>query len=144
MLPSLAQDVTTSPEWAALTAHHATMADRHLRDLFAADPGRGERMAATAGDLYVDYSKHRATDETIGLLVALAERAGLRERIAAMFGGAHINVSEDRAALHVALRMPADGTLVVDGQDVIDDVHAVLDRMGDFSDRVRSGAWLGH
>jgi glucose-6-phosphate isomerase len=143
MLPSPAQDVTTSPEWAALTAHHATMADRHLRDLFAGDPGRGTRMAGTAGDLYVDYSKHRVTDETIGLLLALADRAGLRDRIEAMFTGAHINVSEDRAALHVALRTPPDATLIVDGQDVVDDVHAVLDRMGDFSDRVRSGAWRG-
>jgi glucose-6-phosphate isomerase len=143
MLPSPASDVTASPEWAALTAHHAAMADRHLRELFAGDPGRGERMAATAGDLYVDYSKHRVTDETIELLVALADRAGLRDRIEAMFTGAHINVSEDRAALHVALRMPPDATLIVDGQDVIDDVHAVLDRMGDFASRVRSGTWQG-
>jgi glucose-6-phosphate isomerase len=136
-------DVTESPEWAALTAHHDELAGRHLRELFEADPARAERMTVTAADLYLDYSKHRATGETVELLVALAERAGLREWITAMFAGEHINISEDRPALHVALRMPAGTRLVVDGQDVVADVHAVLDRMGDFSDRVRSGAWKG-
>jgi len=136
--------IDETPEWDALTAHHAAIGERHLRHLFADDPGRGTTMTAQAGDLYLDYSKNRLTPETIGLLVALADRAGLRERIDAMFAGEHINTTEDRAVLHVALRMPRDATLVVDGQDVVADVHAVLDRMGDFTDRVRSGAWTGH
>ncbi|MGW5682097.1 glucose-6-phosphate isomerase [Nonomuraea sp. NPDC003754] len=136
-------DITRSGEWAALKANHEAVAGRHLRELFAEDPGRVERMSMTAGDLYLDYSKHRATAETMELLLALAERAGLRERIEAMFSGEHINVSEDRAVLHVALRMPADAKLVVDGQDVVGDVHAVLDKMSDFSARVRSGEWKG-
>ncbi|WP_326823212.1 glucose-6-phosphate isomerase [Streptosporangium sp. NBC_01756] len=136
-------DITQSREWAALAANHDAVAGRHLRELFAEDPGRAERMSLTAGDLFLDYSKHRATAETVELLVALAERAGLRERIDAMFAGEHINVSEDRAVLHVALRMPADAKLVVDGQDVVGDVHAVLDKMGEFSTRVRSGEWKG-
>ncbi|MET9341149.1 glucose-6-phosphate isomerase [Nonomuraea sp. NPDC003804] len=135
--------MTRSGEWAALKANHEAVAGRHLRELFAEDPGRVERMSMTAGDLYLDYSKHRATAETMELLLALAERAGLRERIEAMFSGEHINVSEDRAVLHVALRMPADAKLVVDGQDVVGDVHAVLDKMSDFSARVRSGEWKG-
>jgi glucose-6-phosphate isomerase len=130
--------------WQALVAHHATLRDTHLRELFAADPDRGERMHAEAVGLYLDYSKHRVTDETISLLVQLAEECGLRERIDAMFCGEHINVSEDRAALHVALRMPRHASLVVDGVDVVAEVHAVLDRMADFADRVRSGQWLGH
>ncbi|GAA2869891.1 glucose-6-phosphate isomerase [Nonomuraea rubra] len=136
-------DITQSQEWAALGKHHEELAGRHLRELFAEDPGRARRMTATAGDLYLDYAKHRATQETIGLLTALAERAGLRERIAAMFSGEHINVSEDRAVLHVALRLPRDAELVVDGQDVVADVHAVLDKMSAFSDRVRSKEWRG-
>ncbi|TDE33042.1 glucose-6-phosphate isomerase [Nonomuraea mesophila] len=136
-------DITRSQEWAALGKHHGELAGTRLRELFADDPGRAERMTATAGDLYLDYSKHRATSETIGLLLALAERAGLRERIAAMFGGEHINVSEDRAVLHVALRMPRETRLVVDGQDVVADVHAVLDKMSAFSDRIRSQEWKG-
>ncbi|MEV0235490.1 glucose-6-phosphate isomerase [Nonomuraea sp. NPDC050786] len=136
-------DITQSQEWAALGKHHEELAGRHLRELFAADPGRAERMTVTAGDLYLDYAKHRATGETIDLLVSLAERAGLRDRISAMFGGEHINVSEDRAVLHVALRMPRDAELAVDGQDVIADVHAVLDKMSAFSDRVRSKEWKG-
>ncbi|MGW3341979.1 glucose-6-phosphate isomerase [Nonomuraea rubra] len=136
-------DITQSQEWAALGKHHEELAGRHLRELFAQDPGRARRMTATAGDLYLDYAKHRATQETIGLLTALAERAGLRERIAAMFSGEHINVSEDRAVLHVALRLPRDAELVVDGQDVVADVHAVLDKMSAFSDRVRSKEWRG-
>ncbi|MEO5875124.1 MAG: glucose-6-phosphate isomerase [Streptosporangiaceae bacterium] len=136
-------DITSSPEWKALAGHYAELRDRTLRELFAADPGRGERLAVTAGDLYLDFSKNRVTDETIGLLTALAARAGLRERTEAMFSGEHINVSEDRAVLHTALRLPAGAELVVDGQNVVADVHAVLDRMGDFSDRVRSGEWKG-
>ncbi|WP_435827256.1 glucose-6-phosphate isomerase [Nonomuraea dietziae] len=136
-------DISRSGEWAALKANHEAVAGKHLRELFAEDPGRAERMSLTAGDLYLDYSKHRATAETMGLLLALAEKAGLRERIEAMFSGEHINVSEDRAVLHVALRMPADAKLVVDGQDVVADVHAVLDKMSEFSDRVRSGEWKG-
>ncbi|PRX67274.1 glucose-6-phosphate isomerase [Nonomuraea fuscirosea] len=136
-------DITQTPEWAALGKHQEELAGRHLRELFAQDPGRAERMTVTAGDLYLDYSKHRATQETLGLLTALAERAGLRERIAAMFGGEHINVSEDRAVLHVALRLPREAELVVGGQDVVVDVHAVLDKMSGFAGRVRSKDWRG-
>jgi glucose-6-phosphate isomerase len=136
-------DITDSAEWKALAGHYAELQDRTLRELFAADPGRGERMSVTAGELYLDYSKNRITDETLDLLTALATRAGLAERTAAMYSGEHINVSEDRAVLHTALRLPADASLVVDGQDVVADVHAVLDRMGDFADRVRSGEWKG-
>ncbi|MFB4263591.1 glucose-6-phosphate isomerase [Nonomuraea sp. GTA35] len=136
-------DITQSQEWAALGKHHEELAGRHLRELFAEDPGRARRMSVSAGDLYLDYAKHRATQETVGLLTALAERAGLRERIAAMFSGEHINVSEDRAVLHVALRLPREAELVVDGQDVVADVHAVLDKMSAFSDRVRSKEWKG-
>ncbi|MGI5330788.1 glucose-6-phosphate isomerase [Actinomadura nitritigenes] len=136
-------DITESPEWTALAEHQAELAGRNLRELFAEDPGRVERMTVTAGDLHLDYSKHRATDETLRLLVALAERAGLRDRIAAMFSGEHINVSEDRAVLHTALRLPPGEALTVDGQDVAADVHAVLDRMSRFAERVRSGEWTG-
>ncbi|MFI6738282.1 glucose-6-phosphate isomerase [Nonomuraea sp. NPDC050451] len=136
-------DITQSQEWAALGKHHEELAGRQLRELFAEDPGRAGRMTVTAGDLFLDYAKQRATGETIDLLVALAERAGLRERIAAMFGGEHINVSEDRAVLHVALRLPRAAELVVDGQDVVADVHAVLEKMGAFADRVRSKEWKG-
>jgi len=124
--------------------HHAAVGERHLRELFADDPGRGTALTVNAADLYLDYSKNRLTSQTITLLVALARRAGLRERIEAMFAGEHINTTEDRAVLHTALRMPKHARLVVDGQDVIADVHAVLDRMGDFSDRVRAGTWTGH
>ena len=130
--------------WAALRDHHATIADRTLREHFAEDPGRGERLVAEGVGLYLDYSKHRVTDETIALLVRLAEASGLRERIDAMFRGDHINVSEDRAVLHVALRMPREASLVVDGVDVVAEVHEVLDRMAAFAERVRSGSWTGH
>lgn len=136
-------DITQSQEWAALAKHHEEIAGRQLRELFAEDPGRAERMSVTAGDLFLDYSKHRATDETFDLLVRLAEQAGLAQRIEAMFRGAHINVSEDRAVLHTALRLPADAELVVDGQNVVADVHAVLDKMSAFADRVRSQEWRG-
>src|SRR5690606_20308466 len=125
------------PEWRALAAHHHEIADAHLRDLFAADPQRGERMVAQVGDLVVDYAKQRVTDETLRLLAALAERAGLRERIDAMFAGERINTTEDRAVLHVALRAPADATITTDGQDVVPQVHEVLARMRAFAEQVR-------
>src|SRR5207344_192508 len=115
-----------------------------LRDLFAADGDRGNRLTAEAGDLYLDYSKHLVTDETVALLLQLARDAGVAERRDAMFAGEHINVTEGRAVLHVALRMPRDATLVVDGVDVVAEVHEVLGRMGAFSDRIRSGEWKGH
>jgi glucose-6-phosphate isomerase len=128
----------------ALAAHHGEIAPQHLRELFAADPGRGERMVVEAAGLYADLSKHRATDETLDLLVALAQESGLEERRAAMFRGDHINTTEDRAVLHTALRLPRDADLVVDGVDVVAEVHAVLDRMADFAARVRDGRWTGH
>jgi glucose-6-phosphate isomerase len=130
--------------WQALERHHAEIAGRHLHELFHADPGRGERLTAEAVGLYLDYSKNRITDETMRLLVELAAESGVAERRDAMFRGEHINVSEDRAVLHVALRMPRDASLVVDGVDVVREVHEVLDRMRDFTGRVRSGEWKGH
>jgi glucose-6-phosphate isomerase len=130
--------------WQALERHHAQIADRHLRDLFADDPSRGERLTAQAEDIYLDYSKNRVTDETMSLLIDLARECGVPERRDAMFRGEHINVSEDRAVLHVALRMPRDVSLVVDGEDVVAQVHEVLDRMRDFAERVRSGKWTGY
>ncbi|MDQ3512730.1 MAG: glucose-6-phosphate isomerase, partial [Chloroflexota bacterium] len=136
--------LTRLPEWAALVAHQAATADTHLRDLFAAEPERGTRYVAEGAGLYLDYSKNRVTDETLKLLLDLAGARGVRERIAAMFGGERINVTEGRAVLHVALRAPRDETIVVDGVDVVPDVHAVLDKMADFSDRVRDGSWVGH
>jgi glucose-6-phosphate isomerase len=129
--------------WKALEEHFEAVRGRHLRDLFAEDAGRGERMAVEAAGLYLDYSKNRVTDETIQLLVRLAEESGLRDRIEAMFSGEKINVTENRAVLHVALRAPRDETIVVDGENVVPQVHEVLDRMADFSDRVRSGRWRG-
>jgi glucose-6-phosphate isomerase len=139
----MSEHVSDSAEWQAVQGHAEKFATVHLRELFDSDPRRGERLTAQVADLYVDYSKNLVTDEVLGALHALAERAGLRERIAAMFAGEHINVTEDRAVLHTALRLPRDATLVVDGQDVVADVHEVLDRMGAFSDRVRSGEWTG-
>jgi glucose-6-phosphate isomerase len=136
--------ITSSAEWQALAEHHRAVRDRHLRDLFADDPQRGTELVVTAGDLYLDYSKNRLTRETVRLLAALAERVGLRERTEAMFRGEHINATEDRAVLHVALRDPRTSGLVVDGHDVNAEVHEVLGRMADFADRVRSGAWTGH
>jgi glucose-6-phosphate isomerase len=132
------------PAWSALERHHEQIRDVHLRQLFADDPGRGERMTAQGAGLYLDYSKNRVTDETLGLLLALAEQSGLAERIEAMFRGDRINVSENRSVLHVALRMPKGASLVVDGVDVVANVHEVLDRMSAFCDRVRSGDWRGH
>jgi glucose-6-phosphate isomerase len=130
--------------WQELKRHHAEIAGQHLRELFAADPGRGARLTAEAAGLYLDYSKNRVTDETMRLLVQLAVESGVPERRDAMFRGEHINVSEDRAVLHVALRMPRSASLVVDGADVVAQVHEVLDRMTDFANRVRSGEWKGH
>ena len=136
--------ISESTEWQALVEHHREVRDRHLRDLFAEDPDRGRELVCRAGDLTLDYSKNRLTRETVRLLVALAEKAGLRERTEAMFRGEHINTAEDRAVLHVALRDPRTSGLEVDGQDVRADVHEVLGRMADFAQRVRSGAWTGH
>jgi glucose-6-phosphate isomerase len=136
--------LTRRPEWAALQEHYQQIKEVHLRQLFADDPTRGERLTAEAVGLYFDYSKHRITDETIRLLVQLAEACGLRERIDAMFRGEKINVTEDRAVLHVALRAPKGQSIVVDGEDVVPQVHEVLDRMAEFADRVRSGAWTGY
>jgi glucose-6-phosphate isomerase len=132
------------PAWQALEGHHRNIRARHLRELFAADPGRGERLTAEAAGIYLDYSKNRITDETVPLLVRLAEDCGLRVRIDAMFQGEKINVSERRAVLHVALRAPRDASILVDGENVVPGVHAVLDRMADFATRVRGKAWTGH
>ena len=136
-------DIAASPEWDALRRHHDEIAGKHLREFFAEDPDRGRELALTVGDLYIDYSKHRITRETLSLLVDLAKAAGLERRRDAMFSGEHINTSEDRAVLHTALRLPRDAKLRVDGQDVVADVHQVLDAMGDFTDRLRNGDWTG-
>jgi glucose-6-phosphate isomerase len=140
---------TTTPlrqraAFSALREHHAEIAGAHLRDLFASDPARGTRLTAEAAGLYLDYSKQRVTDRTLELLVQLAEESGLPERTDAMFRGEHINVTEDRAVLHTALRLPHDASLSVDGQDVVADVHDVLHRMAAFAGRVRDGEWQGH
>jgi glucose-6-phosphate isomerase len=131
------------PAWKALEQHHGEIAGRHLRDLFAEDPGRGERLTAEAAGLYLDYSKNRVTDETMRLLVQLAEECGVPQRRDAMFAGDKINVSENRSVLHVALRMPETATLVVDGTDVVAEVHQVLHRMASFAESVRNGNWVG-
>ncbi len=141
--------ITSTPEWQALVDHHRQMRDVHLRDLFSQDPQRGSAFTVDAADLHLDYSKNRLTAETVDLLVAVAERAGLAERIAAMWAGEHINVTEDRAVLHVALRAPRSESITTadaDGNrhDVVPDVHEVLDRMAVFAERVRSGDWTGH
>ena len=133
-----------SQEWRALEEHYRKIQHLHLRDLFATDPTRGERLTAEAVGLYLDYSKHRITDDTLDLLVRLAESSGLRDRIDAMFRGDKINGTEDRAVLHVALRAPRHAAIVVDGENVVPQVHAVLDRMADFATRVRNGTWKGH
>jgi len=132
------------PAWQQLEQHHADVRDRHLRDLFAAEPDRGTRLTADGAGLFLDYSRHRVTDDTLRLLLELADQRGLRERIDAMFAGERINTTEDRAVLHVALRAPRDAHIDVDGDDVVPDVHDVLDRMAAFSERVRSGEWQGH
>jgi glucose-6-phosphate isomerase len=136
--------LTSRPAWRALAEHHARIRETHLRELFAADSTRGERLAVEDLGLYLDYSKNRITDETLKLLLQLAEESGLRARIDAMFQGGRINITEDRAVLHVALRAPRGATILVDGENVVPDVHGVLDKMSDFVKRVRSGAWLGH
>jgi glucose-6-phosphate isomerase len=136
--------LTERAAWTALKRHHDDIGDRHLRQIFADDPQRGTRLTAEAAGLYLDYSKHRATDETFRLLIRLADDCGLRERIDAMFDGERINVTEHRAVLHIALRAPAGARIVADGVDVVPAVHAVLDRMTTFADAVRSGAWRGH
>nr|MDP9276876.1 glucose-6-phosphate isomerase [Actinomycetota bacterium] len=132
------------PAWRELERDYAQVKSLHLRDLFAEDPKRGTRLSAEGAGLYLDYSKNRVDDETLSLLFQLAEQSGLAERREAMFRGDRINVSEDRSVLHVALRMPRDRSLVVDGVDVVKEVHQVLDRMSDFCERVRGGEWRGH
>jgi len=136
--------LTKRPAWKALAAHYKKFRDLHLRELFAQDPKRGERMTAEAVGITLDYSKNRITEETLKLLLQLAEESGLRGRIDAMFSGEKINVTEKRAVLHVALRAPRGASIVVDGVNVVPEVHAVLDKMADFANRVRSGAWKGH
>jgi len=135
--------MTTSAR-AALESHYQTVSKLHLRQLFADDPQRGQRLTLEAADIYLDYSKNRITDETVHLLVELANESGLRARIDAMFGGEKINLTENRAVLHVALRAPKDASMIVDGKNVVPEVHAVLNKMADFSNRVRSGVWKGH
>ena len=132
------------PAWAALAQHHEAIRHTNLRELFESEPARGERMVVEGAGFHLDYSKNRITDETIALLVELAKQSGVAERTAAMFAGERINVSENRSVLHVALRMPRTASLLLDGVDVVQQVHAVLDRMAAFSERVRSGEWTGH
>ncbi|CAN5420166.1 glucose-6-phosphate isomerase [soil metagenome] len=136
-------DISKTPAWEALARHHDQIGGKHLREFFAEDPDRGRALTLTVGDLYIDYSKHRVSRETLALLIELATTAGLEARRDAMFAGEHINTSEDRAVLHTALRLPRDAQLVVDGQDVVADVHSVLDAMGEFTDRLRTGEWTG-
>jgi glucose-6-phosphate isomerase len=137
-------DIMLTEEWRALATHFETVRDLHLRDLFKEESDRAERMVVDAADLHLDFSKHRVNAETLRLLVAVARRASLEERRDAMFEGKRINTTENRSVLHVALRMPAGTTLMVDGHDVVGDIHRVLDKMGDLSDRIRSGEWTGH
>src|SRR5450631_3149690 len=132
------------PAWKALEQHHSEIGGRHLRELFASEPGRGERLTAEAAGLYLDYSKNRITDETLRLLIRLAQESGLQQRRDMMLRGERINVSENRPVLHIALRMPKGSSLMVDGVDVVAQVHEVLDRMAALSDRVRSGEWTGY
>jgi len=139
-----AAPLTARPAWAALGDHYEKIRDVHLRTLFERDPKRGERLTAEAAGVFLDYSKNRVTDETLDLLLRLAEESGLRARIDAMFGGEKINVTEKRAVLHTALRAPRDASILVDGENVVPQVHAVLDKMSTFADRIRSGAWKGH
>ncbi len=138
------QPLTERPAWRALGDHYQQIRDVHLRTLFAEDPQRGERLTVEAAGLYLDYSKNRVTDDTVRLLLQLAEESGLRARIDAMFSGEKINVTENRAVLHVALRAPAGASIVVDGEDVVPGVHQVLDKMAAFADRVRGGDWTGY
>jgi glucose-6-phosphate isomerase len=143
-MTAVIRSLTASPAWKSLETHHQKVRELHLRKLFSDDPKRGERMTVEAMGIYLDYSKNRITDETLELLIKLADECGLRTRIDAMFRGEKINITENRAVLHVALRAPREATIVVDGEDVVPQVHAVLDKMADFSNRVRSGAWKGH
>jgi glucose-6-phosphate isomerase len=136
--------LTQRPAWKALAAHQKQIGRLHLRQLFADDPKRGQRLTAEAAGLFLDYSKNRVTGETLELLVQLAHESGLKEHIAAMFRGDKINCTEGRAVLHVALRAPKGATILEDGKNVVPEVHAVLDKMAAFAERVRSGAWKGH
>ena len=138
------QSLSDRPAWKALESHYHSIRAMHIRKLFADDPPRGERMVAEAVGIVFDYSKNRVTDETLKLLLQLAEESGLRARIDAMFRGEKINITENRAVLHTALRAPRGATIVVDGENVVPQVHAVLNKMADFSNRVRSGEWKGH
>ena len=142
--PQVKKQTTKQSAWKALTSHYKAASKLHLQQLFADDAKRGQRMAVEAVGLYLDYSKNRVTDETLKLLLQLAEESGLRTRIDAMFSGEKINITEKRAVLHVALRAPKNESILVDGKDVVPEVHAVLDRMADFSNRVRNGEWKGH
>jgi glucose-6-phosphate isomerase len=139
---ALGSGMIAAPAWTALSRHYEQVGDKHLREFFAEDPDRGRDLTLTVGDLYIDYSKHRVTRETLSLLIDLARAASLESQRAAMFAGEHINTSEDRAVC-TALRLPAGATLTVDGQNVVADVHEVLGKMGDFTDRLRSGEWKG-
>ncbi|HSB82658.1 MAG TPA: glucose-6-phosphate isomerase, partial [Candidatus Methylomirabilis sp.] len=143
-MPAAIKPLTRRAAWKALAAHAKQVRKRHLRDLFAEDSARGERLTAEAVGLYLDYSKQRITDETLALLFQLAAESGLQGRIDAMFRGEKINLTEKRAVLHVVLRAPRGASIVVDGEDVVPQVHAVIDRMADFAHRVRSGVWTGH
>src|ERR1700722_15457387 len=143
-MPTSVGALRTRPAWASLEKHYQQLKDAHLKQLFAEDRNRGDRFAVEAAGLYLDYSKNRITDETLRLLLQLARESGLRERIDAMFGGDKINVSEQRSVLHVALRAPRAASIVVDGQNVVPQVHAVLDKMADFAHRLREGNWTGH
>jgi len=143
-MPTLIAPLTNRPVWKVLEAHQQKIRELHLRTLFADDPKRGERMTVEDVGIFLDYSKNRITDETLQLLLQLAEESGLRTRIDAMFRGEKINLTENRAVLHVALRAPRGASIIVDGENVVPQVHAVLDKMADFSNRVRSGEWKGH
>ena len=140
---AVVEPLTKRAAWQSLQGHYEKIRGQHLRDLFAADSRRGERFTAEGAGIFLDYSKNRITDETLRLLIALAEESGLRQHIDAMFRGEKINVTENRAVLHVALRAPKDATILVDGENVVPQVHAVLDKMAAFSNRVRSGEWKG-
>ena len=141
---SKAKPLTQLPAWKALTAHYKKIKDVTLHELFSADARRGEQFTATGAGLFLDYSKNRVTGETLKLLVQLADQSGLKARIEAMFSGEKINITENRAVLHVALRAPKNTRILVDGRNVVPEVHDVLEKMGKFADRVRSGRWKGH
>src|SRR5450631_2033698 len=143
-MSAMVNSLCERPAWKALGAHYEKIHDTSLRQLFSEDAARGKRMTAEACGLLLDYSKNRVTDETLKLLLQLAEESGLRDRIDAMFRGEKINITENRAVLHVALRAPKGTSIVVDGEDVVPQVHAVLDKMAEFSNRIRSGTWKGH